>query len=290
MKRIKYISMMVAAVAMTAAGTASAMIDSGITTTKHNLSVNSTQDNKVATGGTTEICVFCHTPHGANISQAVPLWNRNMSTPGSFQTYASLGSATLDGSIAEVGSVSLACLSCHDGTVAMDSLLNFPGSGAANSGAAWTFDSAQGTMSSAGFLTSGIAAIGLDLRDDHPVGILYAGGNVAGNEANPLTYADPDFVRADTAVINGATFWYVETNSGASLGRDRGDMILYSRTDVDAIGGGTITGTQPYVECASCHDPHTTSSQLSGGGASGEVDFLRMSNAGSALCLACHIK
>ncbi|MCF6229264.1 MAG: cytochrome c3 family protein [Gammaproteobacteria bacterium] len=289
MKRVKYISMMAAAVAMTAAaGSASALIDSAITNTKHNLSVNSTQDNKVATGGTTEICVFCHTPHGANISQAVPLWNRNMSAPSAFQTYAELGSATLDGSIAEVGSVSLACLSCHDGTVAMDSLLNFPGSGAANSGPAWTFDSAQGTMSTAGFLTSGIAAIGVDLRDDHPVGILYAGGNVVGNEANNANFTDPDFLPVETAVIGGATYWYVETN--ASPGRDRGDMILYSRTDVNAIGGGTIAGTQPYVECASCHDPHTTSSQLSGGGASGEVDFLRMSNAGSALCLACHIK
>ncbi|MCF6218604.1 MAG: cytochrome c3 family protein [Gammaproteobacteria bacterium] len=288
MKRVKYISMMVAAVAMTAAGSASAMIDSAISTTKHNLSVSSTQDNKVATGGTTEICVFCHTPHGANISQAVPLWNRNMSSPTGFQTYADLGSATLDGSIGLVGSVSLACLSCHDGTVAMDSLLNFPGSGAANSGPAWTFDSAQGTMSSDGFLTSGIAAIGQDLRDDHPVGILYAGGNVVGNEANRMNFNDSDFLPVETTVLNGATYWYVETGAGA--GRDRGDMILYSRTDVTAVGGGTIAGTQPYVECASCHDPHTTSSQLSGGGASGEVDFLRMSNAGSALCLACHIK
>ncbi len=293
MKRVKYISMMAAAVAMTAAaGSASALIDSAITNTKHNLSVGSTQDNRT-TDGTTEICVFCHTPHGANISQAVPLWNRTMSDPTAFQTYADLGSATLDGSIAQVGSVSLACLSCHDGQIAMDSLLNAPGSGAGSvvgpgDRIGWTFSSAQGTMTTDGRLTAGIAAISQDLRDDHPVGILYAAGNVVGNETNRLAFTDTDFRVVNTAQINGATYWYVDSNPNNV--RDRGDMILYSRTDVTAIGGGTIAGTQPYVECASCHDPHTTSSQDGSPNGTGEVDFLRMSNAGSALCLACHIK
>ncbi|MBI3593131.1 MAG: hypothetical protein HY099_06610 [Nitrospirae bacterium] len=34
------------------------------------------------------------------------------------------------------------------------------------------------------------------------------------------------------------------------------------------------------VECPSCHDPHDPSRNT----------FLRKSNAGSALCLTCHIK
>lgn len=44
-----------------------------IATTKHNLgtSPGGTGVNKFS--GTAEICVFCHTPHGADTSAAVPL-------------------------------------------------------------------------------------------------------------------------------------------------------------------------------------------------------------------------
>ena len=42
-------------------------VEAGIANTKHNLSPSSAAgNNKVAAaGGTDEICVFCHTPHGA---------------------------------------------------------------------------------------------------------------------------------------------------------------------------------------------------------------------------------
>jgi len=282
MKRVKYISMVATAVAMTAMASGSAFaLESDISSTKHNLSVTGGGvGGGNQTNNTTEICVFCHTPHAADTTQSVPLWNRNMSDPAAFQTYADLGSSTLDGSIAEVGSVSLACLSCHDGQVAMDSLLNAPGSG--NPLTNWAFTSPESTMSPTGLLSAGIALIGTDLRDDHPVGILYAAGNVAGNEGNPATYTDPDFFRADVTTINGTNYWYVDAN-GSGV-RDRTDMILYTRTGVTDVTGGTISGAQPYVECASCHDPHVVAADEN------QVSFLRMSNAGSALCLACHDK
>lgn len=289
MKRVKYISMMAsAAVLMTAVagGAMAAAPTSNIASTKHNLSSSGTADNK--TTGTTEICVFCHTPHGADTSQSVPLWNRALNAPASYTTYASLGSATLDGTIAEVGSVSMACLSCHDGTIAMDSLLNAPGSGAGTVtdpavGLGWTFTSTSGTMTAAGLLTSGIASIGEDLSNDHPVGILYAGGNVVGNEASPASFTDPDFKAVKSVVINSGTYWYVDVDSNSK--RTRTDMILYSRTNAtEATSAATIAGTQPYVECASCHDPHVEAVDAN------QVMFLRMTNAGSALCLACHAK
>ena len=31
-------------------------------------------------GGTDEVCVFCHTPHGANTSASAPLWNKGVTT------------------------------------------------------------------------------------------------------------------------------------------------------------------------------------------------------------------
>lgn len=281
MKRVKYISMVATAVAMTAmaSGSAFAMIDSNIASTKHNLSAAPGNETGNRTTDTTEICVFCHTPHGANVTQVVPLWNRNMTDPTLFDTYADLGSSTLDGSIAAVGSVSLACLSCHDGQVAMDSLLNAPGSGNPSTDT-WTFTSPGNTMNTDGFLTSGIALIGTDLRDDHPVGILYAAGNVVGTTR--VDYKDPDFFDASVTNINGANYWYVDTNASGT--RDRADMILYTRTDAVGVNGAVIPGAQPYVECASCHDPHVVAADAN------QVSFLRISNENSRLCLACHDK
>ena len=41
-----------------------------------------------------------------------------------------------------------------------------------------------------------------------------------------------------------------------------------------------VAGAGPSVECASCHDPHRADTST----------FLRIANAGSAVCLACHVK
>lgn len=277
MKRIKYIALATAGVAMAGAvGMSSAV--AGIADTRHNLVSSVTTHN--TTTGTDEICVFCHTPHGANSTQSVPLWNRYMSTVTDFTTYDVLGSSTLDGTVIKVGSVSLACLSCHDGQIAMDSLMNMPGSGSGTvadpgEGTNWVWSAGNGTpVDASGKLSAGIAQIGVDLRDDHPVGILYAGGDVAGNEAG--TYKDNDFVKVVTDTINGSKYWWIDIAGGTANKRERTDIILYTRQDTSK----GVTTDQPFVECASCHDPHV----------SDKPTFLRMSNAGSALCLACHVK
>src|SRR4030042_117596 len=61
----------------------------GVTATKHNLGSTGTGTNKFS--GTGEICVFCHTPHGADTSASVPLWNRKLPAPATYTTYNSLG-------------------------------------------------------------------------------------------------------------------------------------------------------------------------------------------------------
>lgn len=278
MKRIKYIALATAGVAMASVVSVPSAV-AGIADTKHNLVSAVSSNNR--TSDTDEICVFCHTPHGANSSQSVPLWNRNMSAPASFTTYDKLGSSTLDGTVVNVGSVSLACLSCHDGQVAMDSLVNIPGSGKGSNTDStmregWTFEAGTGTPldTATGKLDAGIANIGLDLRDDHPVGILYAGGGVVDSESNSANFKDPDFKTVLKTEINSTPYWWVETGSNDT--RQRTDIILYTR--VDASKGVGVQS--PFVECASCHDPHVSDPPL----------FLRVSNTGSALCLACHIK
>ncbi len=244
-------------------------VHAAVSNTPHNLGTTGPGPNTYS--GTAEICVFCHTPHGADVSASVPLWNRSLglTAPATYTTYDSLGTTSLDGATAPVGSVSIACLSCHDGTQAMDTVLNEPGSGAVvasySTGQTWTGNSSP----------QGIALIGTDLSNDHPVGIQYGGGGLTATTPDG-TMNDTDFKAAQNDVINGKTVWWVDTEASPGNGtRQKTDMQLYTRS-VAAIDGNAA---QPFVECASCHDPHTENST-----------FLRVSNDGSAVCLACHTK
>ncbi|HEY3327121.1 MAG TPA: cytochrome c3 family protein [Novimethylophilus sp.] len=244
----------------------------GISTTKHNLSTGGTGSNHL-TAGTAEICVFCHTPHGANTSVKAPLWNKAL-PPSVYTTYSSATSSTIDGTVSLATSVSLACLSCHDGTQAMDNMINAPGSGGYNAagarlaGATWTANvGASGQMPG-----TTVAMLSTDLTNDHPVAIQFCGGGLTGGGGSVVsgTCNDGDFNQSKVlAKVVGATqvFW-VSTDANAT--RDKVDFPLFNNS-------GNVG---PSVECASCHDPHSSTN----------ATFLRISNAGSAVCLTCHNK
>lgn len=231
-----------------------------------------------------EVCVYCHTPHGAS-DVKLPLWNRTIKST----TYTTYTSDSLTQPIAQPGISSLACLSCHDGQVAVDSIINMPGSGRYNAGQAtgtnfdflntWSNPSGTGPYahltltecmachsSEAGYVLGAGATdfraflIGTDLRDDHPVGVRY-----------PAMGAGVDF-RELTATVGNLKFF--DTN-----GNGRAD-----KQEVRVIDSGN--GFQ--VECTSCHDPHGVPS----GGALSQFNpsFLRVASAGSAICLSCHTK
>ena len=309
----------------------------GIVNTRHNLgsgtlAPGATSGNRsipgnsglgdVFTTGTDQICVFCHTPHGANTGvTSAPLWNR--ATGSATYTVYTSGTmqATAPGNTLN-GGASLACLSCHDGTQAMDNMLNQPGQGGFNrdvysngsrlggqiyatgyklnsgssaipgavitgtgqdAGAAiWFSGGTKNIVSSTGAgayadplptgwsnpagdvadtvnghlgAAAGVDFLGTDMKDDHPVGISYAG-------CNGGTTCDPDF-KAATAGLGGMF------QVGGTTPGDKTAMRLYGATLASAT-----------VECASCHDPHTDD----------QPTFLRKSNAGSAVCLTCHTK
>lgn len=264
----KFLSVFVSVVMMLLFSGETALGD--ISATKHNLGSTGPGNKTTDTG---EICVFCHTPHGADTGAVVPLWNRGISTPPTYQTYASLGTTTLDAQQGTIGSISVACLSCHDGSMALDVLINAPGSGGYNASGAdqtWTFSSFDIFTAA-----QGITFVGTDLRNDHPISIQYGGGGItATNPTAPTT--DPDFHAPKNTTIGSTTVWWVDTTSGTANQRDKTDMILYTRS-------GAYTGqtdAEPFVECGSCHDPHRSDTNT----------FLRLSNTGSALCLACHDK
>lgn len=121
-------------------------------------------------GGTTEICVFCHTPHQATAANKQdPLWNHTLSATASYGIYASttLNATPTDigGAVAGSATVSNLCMSCHDGTVSVASLYNPPNSGM---GAIV----AGGAVTGAGLIT-GNPNLGTDLTDDHPVNFTF---------------------------------------------------------------------------------------------------------------------
>jgi hypothetical protein len=267
----------------------------GIADTRHNLGSGAGPAGRNTTTNTAEVCVFCHTPHGGATTSPVPLWNKRLGAEGvsagggSYTTYDTLQLPSLDGTVAPVGSISLACLSCHDGTQAMDNVINAPGSGGVIAdgggvdGRAWawtgpTVDTATGRMTNAG---DRISMLGTDLSNDHPIGIQYCGGGLSGaGGAVSGACRDSDFTLPLTQVVNGNQVFWVETGG---TGKQRTDLPLYPR----ATGG-----LGPLVECASCHDPHVSTGQAgppTTGRVSGET-FLRISNAGSAVCRACHVK
>jgi len=261
---------------------------------------------------TAEICVFCHTPHGGDNGAAVPIWNRKLGIGGTgssaYTRYASLGTTTFDAQEAPIGSVSIACLSCHDGTQAIDNVMNAPGSGGYN----FATGARIGNNAFAGGDTDGAGKLGnpqnivqnltTDLSNDHPVSMQFGGGGVSVTNPSPTKTFDPDFFVPSVmnAPLNSGLqkLWYIESGTVNSLNgaaRDRQDIILYTRNNV---AGDTAT-LQPTVECGSCHDPHNVRNPT----------FLRISNSGttttpnnadmiypnanggpSGLCLTCHNK
>jgi predicted CXXCH cytochrome family protein len=164
--------------------------------------------------GSDQACVFCHTPHNAKTGvEGAPLWNHEVTT-ATFTTYSS---DTLNASVASPDGSSKLCLSCHDGTVAVDS---------------------YGVRTGANTI-AGSALVGTNLSNDHPISFTY-----------------------DTTLA---------TNDG-------GLQSPFSAQWVDS--GKTLPLYNGKMQCASCHNVH--SNQYG--------DFLRMANAGSALCLKCHKK
>lgn len=249
----------------------------GITNTRHNLLFNWQPATPMAAIGDTfrnnygEVCVYCHTPHGAQNSSA-PLWNRTLPTTGNYTPYSS---TTMDTSVGQPDGVSLACLSCHDGTIAIDSIINAPGSGLAWSGPVAPNHYAlaqfpdQSTNScllchrTAVLPNASFEAMALtqNLSNQHPISMNY-----------PTPAQDPKFNPPTNS--NGNLAWF-ETGGMANRADDN-EIKLFS----DGAGGYK-------VQCASCHNPHGT---LSSDGVNLYPTFLRKANSSSDLCITCHIK
>jgi predicted CXXCH cytochrome family protein len=191
-----------------------------IVNSKHDLSVGAGGESaQSAIGSTlTEICIYCHTPH--NPARTTPLWNRiGATSPGAFTFYNSAtATAATKGASFSADSVSLFCMSCHDGVTGMGSVKNTPVAATAGADAV----NAVALVGSQ-TITSAYANIGNsggNLTNDHPVGFSYASA-----------------VAQDNGGLNGATAAH-DNLVGAS-----GTAIFFG------------TGADQ-MECASCHAVH----------------------------------
>lgn len=212
---------------------------------KHNLTQSPDSTGSV---DPRQICVFCHTPTHANpVDAAQPKWQSSLPDGTTFLMFDDIGRIGKEGSEA-IGSQSIACLSCHD--------------------------SAQAFGISGGSL-------------DHPFAVPYRGAlspeqrqkireelKQSGKLFNPGKQIkfDADFRQANRGIVDNRPVWWVSKDT-ASTQRGRLDVPLYVR--VDQADQTEI----PFVECASCHDPHTV-----------RPLFLRAESNPNELCLTCHVK
>ena len=112
------------------------------------------------------ICVVCHTTHNSDLSVSqAPLWSHR----NSVATYTVYSSATIKATMGQPSALSKLCMSCHDGTVAVDSFIS------------------GGVMRAGTVNISTANNIGTDMRNDHPVSFPY---NTASLTANPSLW-DP---------------------------------------------------------------------------------------------------
>lgn len=240
----------------------------GVSNTSHNFSITSTNTNYTA-NNEDEICIYCHTPHGGSLDGA--LWNKplddgvyNLTSPAYFTHYnsATLSSSAKTGGInRDLGVESLLCMGCHDGTIAINRVINVSNRttpAATEPGALIESSNLDEQLMQAGGFTEPGPWIGTsstqmisapldggNLSDDHPVSIDYVGS---------------------------------QTEKSASL-----HLIGEARTS--GLRFFPLGGSGTRLECPTCHDPHVdynTATQY--------TPFLITSNEASAMCLACHIK
>jgi predicted CXXCH cytochrome family protein len=145
-----------------------------IASTKHDLSAKG--------WGSTQLCIFCHTPHNAYPAGTAPLWNHATTATSAFTLYSSTISSTLNATTGQPTGVSKACLSCHDGTVAVDAYQT------------------RGTSTS-GFIAAG-SSLGTDLSNDHPISFTYDAA-LATADGGLVTPLSSSWVVAAAGAISG---------------------------------------------------------------------------------------
>lgn len=222
----KVLSLVAVAGLIAAASTAFA---GSIVDSKHNLSrlggaLSSAAGYANAGTGTTQICVYCHAPHGANLS--LPLWNRSNPAASGFTLYSGVNMANPSFKTGfTTDSTSLFCMSCHDGVTTMAAVHN---KGAIERNNATAFKA---------IAISGNANLSTNLEKTHPINF-----PVNANGQNDLNITIGSG-KMGPGVAPVATF---------TTGAFTATFPLFKTTD--AAAGRTTANAS--LECGSCHAVH----------------------------------
>jgi len=273
----------------------------GVAATKHNL--GSLSSASVKSPDTTEVCVFCHTPHNAD--PAAPIWNKSASAA----TYNPYESESLAATISPnpllgqpTGSSKL-CLTCHDGTIALGTLINLPGADEPMGG---TVRVTGPNIDSGKINASNVSYIGVDLRNDHPISFDYSLSYPSNTEINPSPFT-PSTVKLSNGKVectschdpHGTSYTKfltadIENGTLCSACHDKRYWTTMPSIHKTSTATWNQNGTNPWYEdmgtsgfsddtpavqsCMSCHRSH--------GGPI--VKSLLKENGEETTCLNCH--
>jgi predicted CXXCH cytochrome family protein len=230
-----------------------ALAQQSVVDTVHNLSASG--PGVVRATVEEQVCIFCHATHDASPVQ--PLWNRQVPT----SAYDIYTSSSLDAQPGQPTGSSKLCLSCHDGTIALGSVVS----------------EAQIIQMAGGITTipAGGSNLGTDLSDDHPVSFRYDGA-LAGQDTELVDPAIlPPRVRLDSQQELQCTTCHDAHDDSY------GDFLVMSNAGsalcvtCHQLGMTTVDAHQ---DCTTCHMSHTAPSG----------PFLLRADRISTSCLDCH--
>jgi predicted CXXCH cytochrome family protein len=212
--------------------------NTSVVNSPHNLSASG--PGAIRATSEQEICIFCHTPH--NSSPIQPLWNRNVPV----SAYTVYSSNSLQAKPGQPTGDSKLCLSCHDGTIAVGSVLS----------------RSQPIEMSGGITTlpQGHGNLGTDLSDDHPISFRYDEALVTRNTKlkAPAAFRDKtSAIKIDANSELQCTSCHDphDDSKGAFLVMDNTHSQLCTSCHNEGI-----TTVAAHQECATCHISHTAPS------------------------------
>jgi hypothetical protein len=226
------------------------------------------------------VCETCHIPHVSLGSANAPLWNHVLPNAAGYATYQS---PTFNGGVKapQPDGPSLACLGCHDGTLAINQFVNTPygGTGVTN------ISQAGAVLLSRSSDNVTFGGDGVTLSHNHPISFVYntALATADGTLEDPATYVigTPPVYPNNSSFTNNAALLTPPVPaiwSGISLGGKYLSTLLWN-------GSG---GTE--MECTSCHDPHKMVGSSPSSGIMLKISGTDLYGRGDLICRNCHLK